>query len=72
MDTLTDELLTETEVSNKIRYSVSTIQKWRCAGLHLPFVKTPGGGVRYRRSDLEKWIERNTVSSTSEAEVRDA
>lgn len=70
MDTTTLDLLTEKEVSQRIGYSVSTLQKWRVAGLHLPFVKT-GAGVRYRPEDIRSWIERSTVSSTSEASARD-
>lgn len=72
MDTFTADLLTETEVSKRLGYSISTLQKWRVAGLHLPFVKVGGGGVRYRPCDIEQFIERNTVGSTSEARGRNA
>ncbi|MBF0140971.1 MAG: helix-turn-helix domain-containing protein [Magnetococcales bacterium] len=43
----------------------STLEKWRIAGNGPPFAKL-GKTVLYRRIDLETWISKHVVSSTSQ------
>ena len=45
--------------------SVSTLNKWRCYGEGPKFIKM-GRAIRYRLSDLDKYIESRQSSSTSE------
>jgi hypothetical protein len=56
-----DALLTEVEASDFLRLSVRTLQAWRLRVTGPAFVQV-GRAVRYRRRDLIKWIEANTVS----------
>ena len=45
--------------------SKSTLEKWRVAGLHLPFIRA-GRLIRYARSDIDAWMSSRKVLSTSE------
>ena len=44
---------------------VPTLRRWRWSGDGPPFIKL-GGAVRYRRSDLEAFIEAKLRTSTSD------
>jgi excisionase family DNA binding protein len=57
-----EQLLTEREAAPLLGVEAETLQKWRATGRHgLPFVKLGRKIVRYRPSDITKFIERNTV-----------
>jgi excisionase family DNA binding protein len=57
-----DALLTEVQAAELLNLSTRTLQAWRIRGVGPPFVQA-GRAVRYRRRDLVKWIEANTVST---------
>lgn len=59
-------LLTETEASKLIEFSVRTLQKWRMQGRGPKFVKVSARAIRYRREDVDAWIESRLRSSTSD------
>jgi hypothetical protein len=64
-----DRLLTELETSRRVNRAVSTLQKDRCVGGGIPFVKI-GRQVRYRESVVERYIESlPSYRSTSEIDV---
>jgi len=46
-----------------------TTQAWRTRGGGPPFIKV-NSLVRYRKSDVDRWLESRLVSSTSEAMAR--
>lgn len=48
-------LMTSQELSEFIGYSVKTLANWRSQAIGPKYVK-PGGRVRYRLSDVEKWL----------------
>jgi hypothetical protein len=60
------ELLNPEEAAAFIGLKAQTLAVWRCAGTHpeLPYVKV-GARIRYRRSDLVRWLEMRTVSGSS-------
>jgi hypothetical protein len=62
--TTDDELLTETEAAQVRRQSIRTLQAERLRGDGCPFVKL-GRSVRYRRSDVLRFIESNVKTSTT-------
>jgi len=66
-----DPLLTETDAAELRRQSVRTLQAERVRGGGCPFVKI-GRSVRYRRSDVLRFIEQKIVASTTEADARGA
>jgi len=59
-------LLTEAEAGRELALAVKTLQRWRWSGRGPRFIKL-GGAVRYRREDLEAFIERAVRTSTSAA-----
>jgi len=59
-------LLTQRQASEMLALSERTVERLRCSGLGPKFVRC-GRSIRYRVADLEEWIERRVVGSTSEA-----
>lgn len=56
------QLLNEDETAELLNVKPQTLASWRCRGANdLPFVKV-GRAVRYRRGDLEEWIDKNTAT----------
>ena len=67
-----DRLLTEKDVAQVTGRAVSTLQKDRCAGGGVPFVRV-GRLVRYRESDVARYLASLPAhSSTSDADVAKA
>ncbi len=63
---LTDHLLTPPEAAAYIGVTENTLSVWRCVGRYaIPFIKV-GRLVRYRRSDLEAWLESRTQNNGGE------
>ena len=54
------ELLSEKEVAKIYKINVRTLQRERSLGTGMPYVKL-GKRVRYKRSDVEKYIDQHTV-----------
>jgi hypothetical protein len=65
------ELMTESEAAQLRRQSVRTLQAERLRGGGCPFVKL-GRSVRYRRSDVLRFIEARLVNSTTEADSKES
>lgn len=59
-------LLTEKEVAKETGFAIRTLQNWRSRGGGPPFVRVSARAVRYRRSDIQRWIETRLLTSTSE------
>ena len=61
------DLLSEQEAREFLDTSPGTLSVWRSTGRYsLPFVKI-GRKVRYRRADLEAWIEKRVRASGATA-----
>jgi predicted DNA-binding transcriptional regulator AlpA len=60
-------LIDEKEAALYLGYTVRALQNWRLRGGGPRFVKVSARSIRYRRADLDAWIESKLVSSTSEA-----
>ena len=58
-------LLTQIEAAKILRLSERTLERLRVSGAGPSFVKA-GRSIRYREIDIEKWIARRVVSSTSQ------
>jgi predicted DNA-binding transcriptional regulator AlpA len=63
---IVDPLLTVRETAEILRCSVHSLNKWRLTGAGPRFVYV-GSRVRYRRSDIEAFIDRSTRASTSDS-----
>lgn len=55
-----DALLDPGRAACLLAVPVSTLSRWRNEHRELPYVRV-GRLVRYRRRDLEAWIESNTI-----------
>ena len=58
------KLLTEQEVAAEYGLNLNTLRDWRYRKCVLPFIKL-GDAVRYRRSDIEAYLDGHTVSVQS-------
>ena len=64
-----DQLITEEELADWIRESLSTLRKWRGSGKGPKFVRKPRR-VAYLVRDVQDWLDGQKVSSTAEADAR--
>jgi hypothetical protein len=56
------ELVSPADAATMLRIKKQTLAVWRCAKRHpLPYVKM-GRRVFYKRRDLERFVERNTLA----------
>jgi predicted DNA-binding transcriptional regulator AlpA len=62
-------LLSEADVALEYGLRVSTLRSWRLTGRGPRFLKL-GASVRYRRADLEAFLESCARSSTSDESAR--
>lgn len=60
------EILVVKEAAAYVRLGKPTLDRLRVMGGGPRYCKI-GGAVRYRRADLDAWLESKLVSSTSEA-----
>ena len=60
MSNQTKELLNEKEVQREYGLNARTLQRERSLGTGVPYVKM-GRRVLYKRTDLDKFIEKHTV-----------
>ena len=58
------QLLDQREAARLLRLSTRTLERLRLTGSGPMYVKC-GRSVRYRQSDIERWIAQRIVSSTS-------
>jgi excisionase family DNA binding protein len=61
----TEEYFRPPEAATYLRTSTSTLAKLRCAGGGPYFVRI-GRAIRYKKSDLEDFMAKSKVSSTTE------
>lgn len=55
------ELLNDHQLAAELNISRRTLQNWRPAKKGPPYVRF-GGAIRYRRSDVDRWLARNSVA----------
>jgi excisionase family DNA binding protein len=58
---MTEELLTQQQLADELQVSVRTLERWRQEGTGPAFVRV-GRSPRYRRSDIDAWLERQRRS----------
>lgn len=61
---MSDELLPPSEVSAETGVPEATLAQWRYLGENGPPFLKLGGRVRYRRSDLDAWLDSCARTST--------
>lgn len=63
---MSTEVLTTVEAARYVRLGKPTLERFRLTGEGPRYAKL-GGAVRYRRADLDLWLESRLVASTSAA-----
>jgi len=58
------KLLTRPQAADRLGLQVQTLARWAMDGRHLPVVKL-GRSVRYKQGDIDAFIEKQTVGTTS-------
>ena len=63
--TTCSDLLTNAEAASYLRLAPGTLDVWRCTGRYstLRFVRV-GRSIRYRRADLDEWMESRSATQT--------
>jgi excisionase family DNA binding protein len=57
------KLMSQVEAANYLNTSVGVLNTWRCTGKQkIPHIKW-GRKIRYRKEDLDAWIESQSVNS---------
>lgn len=65
MSDFSKDRMTTKEAADYLGMSEGTIENWRYNGLStLPFYKV-GGRVYYRKTDIDKWLEGNKRTNTT-------
>lgn len=60
------ELLSTNDAARLLGVSKAFLERDRWAGARIPFIKVGSRAVRYRREDLERYIDGQVRSSTSD------
>lgn len=55
-----NDLMSDKEAAEYLRITSRTLRLWR-AVRGLPFIKITSKEIRYRRSDLDSWLNRHRV-----------
>lgn len=58
-----DKLLKPKQVAELIGYKTDTLNHWRCQGIGPKFVKLQTGVIRYKESEVMKWIESRSIDA---------
>lgn len=66
MDTHDDPLLDQGAAAAILGRSHRTLEGWRCRGYGPRYIRV-GGAVRYRQSDLDRWLRQQTVDPQAAA-----
>ena len=63
---MTGRLLTAREVADTFGMSAETLLRWVRRG-DLPAIRLPGGAIRFRADELDRWIEDRATGIASSA-----
>ena len=61
-----NELLTEDQAGQFLKFTPRALQKWRSQGGGPKYVRVSARAIRYRKVDLLKWAEERIRLSTSD------
>jgi len=61
---MTPDIMTTAEAAEYVRLGKPTLERFRVTGEGPSFCKL-GGAVRYRKSDLDAWLDSRITRSTS-------
>lgn len=59
-------LISENDAGQFLKLTTRTLQAYRCKGSGPHYIRISARCIRYRRADLQKWIDRRLFQNTSE------
>jgi len=59
------DLLTPQQAADYLQLHPVTLARWRSRGTGLPYIFV-GDQIRYRRVDIEAWLDRNTQNGAAD------
>lgn len=62
-----DRLITERDAADFLGYTMRALQNWRVRGGGPLYVKISNRSIRYRRRDLQAWVESKLAEHTTAA-----
>ncbi|PVZ53054.1 excisionase [Arthrobacter sp. H-02-3] len=62
---MVNDLLAPTELGARLGKSQAALAQWRYLGVGPKFIKL-GRNIRYRASDVEAWLDRQTMQRTGD------
>ena len=62
-----DRLITERDAADFLGYTMRALQNWRVRGGGPTYVKVSTRSIRYRRRDLNDWVESKLAEHTTGA-----
>lgn len=63
---ISTDILNQRQAAQYLGTTVGTLNSWRhCSKNTLPFIRW-GNRIRYRKSDLDAWIERQLINKLDE------
>jgi hypothetical protein len=65
LQTNPSDLLTEQSAADHVNLAAGTLRQWRYLGQGPAYIKLNGGRIRYRRRDLDAWLDAQTVRPAS-------
>ena len=63
---INDRLLKPKQVAELIGYKTDTLNHWRWKGIGPKFEKLETGVIRYKETEVIKWIESQSIESKTE------
>lgn len=64
-----DCLINETKAAEYLGYTIRALQNWRVRGGGPKFIKVSARSIRYRRRDLNAWVEAHVRNHTTQEQV---
>ncbi|QPZ89690.1 helix-turn-helix transcriptional regulator [Thioclava electrotropha] len=64
-----DRLITERDAADFLGYTMRALQNWRTRGGGPLYVKVSPRSIRYRRRDLNAWVESKLAKHSTEASI---
>jgi len=63
---MNEKVMTEKQASDYLQLTTRTLQAWRYRGGGPKYIRVSSKCVRYRQSDIDKWLAERVASSTSD------
>jgi predicted DNA-binding transcriptional regulator AlpA len=60
-----DQVMTQKELADMLKVSVEQLRLWRVRGFGPPMFRVGLQAIRYRRSEVERWITEQEQSAAS-------